>query len=45
MPIAKLLKEAYLKRYMPNVPQSLLDKIGAKNESIDNRVPNIQGEQ
>jgi hypothetical protein len=44
MPIAKLLKEAYLKRYMPNVPQSLLDKIGAKNESIDNRVPNIQGE-
>ena len=44
MPIAKVLKESYLKRYMPNGPQSLLDKIGTKNESIDNRVPNIQGE-
>ena len=45
IPIAKLLKEAYLKRYMPNVPQSLLDKIGANNETIDNRVPNIQGDK
>jgi len=45
IPIAKLMKEAYLKRYLPNVPQSLLNKIGSTDETIDNRVPNIQGEE
>ena len=45
IPIAKLMKEAYLKRYLPNVPQSLVNKIGSTDETIDNRVPNIQGEE